>query len=165
MPTLSTLVSSKVLRLIEAQVRKPTRRIYALDEFIEDLEALPGAGDAWNRLGGTVAPADQAAALIDRYQRGFRLNLQPKKWKDLKSLKPYENGIWEFRTYSVRMFGWFCEKDVFVGHRILDKDFLADSKATTGQANASKYRMDELGFQPHEIILTGKITDVLSNQD
>lgn len=102
--------------------------------------------------------------MIKKFQMGHRLNVDP-MWDEVKTLKPIRNGVWEFRTVSVRLFGWFVARDQFIAHRAMLKDEIAGKGTTSGLANATAWERDfSLGFKPGEFITTGKVTDVLSNQ-
>ncbi|HET6605644.1 MAG TPA: hypothetical protein VFG62_03180 [Rhodopila sp.] len=47
-------------------------------------------------------------------------------WKDIHIAKPYERGVWEFKTVDVRLFGWFPEKDYLILHIGEDAQLLHD---------------------------------------
>lgn len=57
------------------------------------------------------APAEQVDALLASFCSGDRLIYG---WS-FKDIRPVGSGVWELKTADVRIFGWFCAVDVFVG--------------------------------------------------
>lgn len=164
MATLKRLVESGVLEPIQwpfLGMQKAARAMYGTVEFVEKANAI----DEWlKKPNEDRSPYEQFLAIMNKYFRGWRMNISP-DWDDVKSLTPHENGIWELRTEGLRILGWFVKRDHFVAHGLYDKDEIADHGLTTGLANAAAYHRDKtLGFKPGELILTGRVEDVLSNQ-
>lgn len=57
-----------------------------------------------------VSPAGQIVTLLTDFVSGIRLEYPD----DLAEMRPSEEGIWEFRTADVRVFGFFPGRDVFL---------------------------------------------------
>lgn len=81
---------------------------------------LPQIPAFWNT---EVSPKDQIDALLEAY---IAKSDQIRNDYDIKSLRPAE-GIWEFKTADIRVFGWFWQPDVFIA-------------ACGGDANETKIR-------------------------
>ena len=119
MATVAKLLQDGQLIHIEIEIENsagPWRHLYALPDaehqptFLrrwleETLPTLPTS------IGAEDTPEEQLYGLLELYADGQILN-----FGDMyKPLHPRGQGVWEFRTLDVRMFGWFACKDCFIG--------------------------------------------------
>ena len=85
------------------------RRIYALPSFktwlLEDLTRL---GSTWQR---EISPNEQVFALFAQFCAGEPLTIGT----HLSNLVHHGDGIWYLKTPDIRIFGWFYQKDYFIG--------------------------------------------------
>lgn len=119
--TLTTLIAEGVLWELEADLDPgavPFRRFYATDvarvwlgKFLPD---LPRIWDA------DAEPIEQVDALLQRYAAGKALFYGD--GGDIRCLRPWSDGIWEFKTPDVRIFGWFPIMDIFVATNAKDAE-------------------------------------------
>ncbi|MGE5514333.1 MAG: hypothetical protein ACM31D_00770 [Bacteroidota bacterium] len=58
-----------------------------------------------------LSPKEQIFALLTDFASGLRMDYP----KELEEMKPPEGGIWEFQTVDVRVFGFFPERNHFIG--------------------------------------------------
>ena len=77
-----------------------------LRQWLEDV--LPTLGSTWNI---EQSPIEQLDALIATFGSGDTLTFG----QQFKPLTRLGDGIWQLKTADLRMFGWFHEKDCFVG--------------------------------------------------
>jgi hypothetical protein len=92
------------------QGKKEIRFIYAspvLRTWIEN--DLPGLESTWNI---ELTPQEQLQAFVEEvFCPGEPLTYD---WQ-FKPLTHIQDGIWELKTADLRMFGWFYEKNCFIG--------------------------------------------------
>lgn len=79
-----------------------------------DLVDLPRLWDA------EADPIEQVDALLQRYASGKVLCYGD--GGDVRCLRPWHDGVWEFKTPDVRIFGWFPAMDVFIATNAKDAD-------------------------------------------
>jgi hypothetical protein len=119
MATIIELEQQGVLTKLDPELDPPQqefRRIYLgpkLRDWIEHV--LPTLE---SDRGIEIAPLGQFDELISVFCSGETLTYG---WQ-FKPLNYVENGIWELKTADLRIFGWFSQKDCFVG-------VIADTKA------------------------------------
>lgn len=119
--TLTTLVGNGTLSRLDADLDAgavPVRLLYATAVARAWLETglaeLPRIWDA------ELEPVEQVDALLQRYAAGRAL--QYGDGGDIRCLEPCGDGVWEFKTKDVRIFGWFPVMDVFVATNAKDAD-------------------------------------------
>jgi hypothetical protein len=85
------------------------RRIYASPLLRTWLvNTLPTLQSSW---GIELSPQEQFADLSELFCAGERLTYET----SFKPLTHITDGVWELKTDDIRIFGWFCEKNCFIG--------------------------------------------------
>jgi len=85
------------------------RVIYAAGRFKGWVtDDLPNLTSQWET---EISPLEQFDALVEIFASGETLTYGER----FKPLHPREKGIWELKTPDLRIFGWFAQKDHFVG--------------------------------------------------
>jgi hypothetical protein len=72
----------------------------------------------WRR---EVTPQEQFSALVSQFISGDDLIFNhdfKALHKNQRGMRNYDDGVWELKTADVRLFGWFCNFDWFVGAAI-----------------------------------------------
>jgi hypothetical protein len=112
MATITQLEKAGVLAKLDAQLshkQQEFRCFYASQKLVGWLQNDLYAATSQHNLEQT--PAEQVDALFEIYCSGGELIYE---WT-FKDIRPIGSGVWEFKTADVRIFGWFCSVDVFVG--------------------------------------------------
>lgn len=164
MSTVETLIASGELDRIEVDLparNQLVRTFLGAKAFRDELPALL---ELPKKKYSQDTHMEQFYAIMVKYLSGQRMSVLP-SWEDIKILSPVVDGIWEFRTLDIRMFGWFSAVDTFIAHRVLDKDFVQNHKLSTGLATATAYYRSTLGLDPPVFVASDRIQDVVSNQD
>lgn len=94
------------------------RRIFAstrLHDWFRD--ELPKLQSNWNV---EQSPCEQLDDLLWTYGSGEPLTYG---WK-FNPITPIGDGVWELKTADLRVFGWFAQKDCFVGWRAEHADHI-----------------------------------------
>jgi hypothetical protein len=146
--------------LHELDVLEPTerahRRIFtspALKLWL--LNDLPNLKSSWSI---ELSPLEQFFALADTFCSGERLNYETQ----FKQLTHIADGIWELKTDDIRIFGWFCQKDYFVGVVADDAFHIKKYRLYHAYANVTTKRFIEAldldspkfvpGDDPHDVV-------------
>ena len=121
MATLVELCDSGELQKIDPGLEDnelPLRRLYGTNNFIQWMdEGLPNIdydpmyGMVGEDMYGSLNPLEQIATSLIEFVLGERY-VQDRRFKKL--LRTPSEHIWELRTSSVRVFGWFPERDVLI---------------------------------------------------
>ena len=104
---------------LEAQLERNEQEFRLVFVSHKVRERLGNEVPAWNSQWNLAqTPYEQFSALMSRFISGDVLIFD----HDFNALHKYENkvrnyddGIWELKTADVRLFGWFCKFDCFVG--------------------------------------------------
>jgi hypothetical protein len=117
MATLPTLVDSGIITSIEVELDGSVlawRELYGFPAvgqpnfFVPWLrDTLPGMR---SQVGAQDTPEEQVYGLLELFVSG-----EPMIFGEMfKPLHPNKEGVWEFRTLDVRIFGWFYKRDRFL---------------------------------------------------
>jgi hypothetical protein len=113
MATIDSLVGNGLVRVtvpLGPTDGETIRRVFAFPEL-----------DAWIRAdvpnlqieaGAALSPKEELDDLLFNYISSKGQLRYDKMFKDLM---PASDEIWELKTWQLRIFGWFCRKDDFVG--------------------------------------------------
>jgi hypothetical protein len=136
--------------------KREIRWIYAsprLKTWIED--ALPRLESTWHI---ELTPQEQLQAFVEEvFAPGEPLTYD---WQ-FKPLTHIEDGIWELKTADLRMFGWFYEKDCFIGSAANHTDVVKQLKLYRPYAKEAVRFRDQLdlnkpkfvpGDNPHDVV-------------
>jgi hypothetical protein len=84
------------------------RQVYATPSAEKWLNGkLPTLSAMWT---SEYSPAEQVGALLVEFCGGGKLQ----HGEQYHVMKPSSHGVWELKTSDIRLFGWFCIKDVFI---------------------------------------------------
>lgn len=115
MSTITEAASSGQIVKVTMRGALEFRSIYALPKVIQWMRAdLPNL-ESDGYVEGALAPSQQLHQQIKAFVRGD----SPDNWMIPKLLRPTEHGVWEMRTYDLRVFGWFYRKGTFIISSIL----------------------------------------------
>src|ERR1043166_7054083 len=107
MATLLHLHKSGAIARFEPETDVEERFVYALPRFENWVsETLPRLASNWDLEN---SPLEQFDDLMANFCRGDPLVFGD----DFKCLYEHADGIWELKTPDLRVFGWFCKRDVF----------------------------------------------------
>jgi len=110
-------------------------------------------------------PIEQLYAILVKYISGQKLNTDP-LWSDLKIIRPHENGVWEFRTTDLRIFGWFIWQDIFIANSMFDADFLKQTGLSVKSiCNETAWFRKSLDLCQPVFVESEQVENVISNQD
>lgn len=112
MATIIELSEAKEITKIDPGLEPGTqefRVIYASPRLITWMsDILPALKSEWDT---SITPLEQLDAFLEIYGSGEVLTYD----RRFKPLCHHMDGIWEFKTPDLRLFGWFVKKDQFVG--------------------------------------------------
>ncbi len=121
MATLSTLIErgdliklDPGLPMSELEVREIYMTV-GLTEWID--RVLPGIRERFNT---SFTAQEQFSQLVEDFCGGVELQYE----QGFHCMTPAESGVWELKTPNIRMFGWFCSKDIFVAFKALEASFV-----------------------------------------
>lgn len=159
MATIANLCVSQDLIWLDAlngSSSLPQRYFYASPRLIswveEELPAYDRDHDA------RLSPADQFVVLLEKFQRGTRLNHDA----DVKAISVAEEGIWEFRTTDLRILGWFGDHDRFIGVTAAMKKSIRQRGYPSMKEEVLRFR-DALPLDEPKHLQSTRGKDVLSN--
>jgi hypothetical protein len=158
MATLATLIARGVLQQIDVPLdgELPMRMFCARPRFVDWLmESLPA--EPVDR-GGSQSPAEQIDDLLYRFISGKSLLDN----YDLHALLPDDRCVWELKTSDVRIFGWFPERDTFVGVGGDMARRIKDMKLYGGYRDEVRIFRDRLDLDEPKYLQGSKVSDVLS---
>ncbi len=132
------------------------RSLYTSPRLVKWLgEILPGLGSTWNI---ELTPHEQLAALIEVYASGDTLTFD----HSFKPLFPREHGVWELKTADLRVFGWFCAKDIFIAHAANLAQIIKDHGLYHGYINEVVSFRSNLDLDEPKFISGSNPNDVVS---
>ena len=112
MATILELEANGVLTRYDARLKRhefEDRRFYATERLVKWFAGdLPSLGSTWKR---EETPETQLAYLLKKFVTGAVLTYD---WQ-FHTLRPIDRSVWELKTADVRVFGWFSQKDCFIG--------------------------------------------------
>lgn len=136
------------------------REIYtspALHAWI--VNVLPTLKSSWNV---ELSPLEQFVALAEIFCAGERLTYDTQ----FKPLTHIADGVWELKTDDIRVFGWFKEKDCFVGAVADDAFKIKKHDLYRGYANVTTKRFrDGLDLDDPKFVAGDDPHAVVSNFD
>ena len=137
---------------------QPQRYIYAsprLQRWI--VETLPGLASQHNI---DVLPDEQFDTLAYEFCVGEQLEVG---WK-FRKLNPIGKDVWELKTADLRIFGWFCDRDCFIGVAAEEKWRLIEypGMATGYMGEVVRFR-ENLNLDEPKIVTGENYDDVVSN--
>lgn len=119
-------------------------------------QTLPGMA---SRLGLELSPQEQVVALLDLFCSDDPLTID----QHFKPLHCRGQGVWELRTPDIRIFGWFPQKDHFVGVEANDATFIKQHDLYTGYIRQVVRFRDNLNLDEPKFISNTEPKDVVSN--
>ncbi len=106
-----------------------------------------------------ISPAERLDDLLNLYCAGEPLMFD----RQLKPLQHWGNGIWELKTFELRLFGWFYRKDMFL---CCDIDAATKVKASglyAGYRNQAVRMRTLLDLDPPKFIIGDDPNGVVTN--
>lgn len=138
MATLATLVQNDVVIPIDVALdggRLPWRELYGYPAAGQENFLVQWLRDTIptmvSRVGAEDTPEEQVYGLLELYAAGDSLIFG----EMYKPLYPHKEGVWEFKTIDVRIFGWFHRRDCFIGVFANDATFIHDHRLHHGYIN------------------------------
>ena len=160
MATKSELLASGSLVRLNVPLgrgRRARRELLALPEFIQWLDhTLPGLSCDWH---GNTTPPEQVSALFERYVEGLPFRYEA----DFREVRPLQHGVWELKTFLVRVFGWFLTRDCFVCSAGALADLTKDSSLYVGFVSEAAFRRGRLAIDRPDFVPGVDINAILSN--
>lgn len=135
------------------------RSIYILPDLKHWLEnELPIMGSTWNL---EQTPAEQLDDLIATFCAGETLTFE---WQ-FRPLRYVSGGIWELKTADLRMFGWFHQRDCFIGADANSAEFIKEHNLYQGYGGQVARHRDALDLDEPKYIHGSDPNAVVSNYD
>jgi hypothetical protein len=138
MATLSTLVTDDAIVEIEVILdggQLPWRKLYGFPPTGQENYLVPWLRDTLPTMISVTdaedTPEEQVYGLLELYAVGEPLVLG----KMYRPLFPHKQGVWEFKTADVRIFGWFPQRDHFIGVFADDATHIHQHNLHTGYVN------------------------------
>lgn len=133
------------------------RRFYASSKLRSwALTTLPNLVSAWNI---ELTPQEQLNEFLATYAIGEPLVFG----RQFHVLQPAGYGVWEVKTADLRIFGWFSQKDCFIGHSADTTDRIKQYGLYAGYRDeVAKYR-DVLPLDEPKFVSGEDPNDVVSN--
>jgi hypothetical protein len=110
-------------------------------------------------LGVQLTPQQQLFALTEIYCSGETLTFGD----HIKPLRSRSQGVWEFRTEDLRIFGWFPVKDYFVGVVGNDATFIKEHDLYAGYIGEVVRFRNQLDLDEPKFIQSEDPRHVVSN--
>jgi hypothetical protein len=133
------------------------RCLYVLPALVTRIQDwLPEQGSSWNI---EIEPHEQVAAMLADYCAGHILKIGA----GLKALSHLGDGIWEMKTADVRIFGWFHQKDCFIGASLDIAETIKTSKLYAGYCSEAVWRRSQLDLNMPKFIGGDDPNAVVSN--
>jgi hypothetical protein len=152
MPTVAELNRDGAIHRYDPELpanRQEDRCLYAstrLKDWIE--KPLPTLGSSWDI---DTSPLEQFDSFISDFAAGEPLVFR----RQFSALRPIGNGVWELKTADLRIFGWFANKDCFIGvvadhaQRVKDHGLYAGYRDEVVRFR-NELQLDEPKFVPGE---------------
>jgi hypothetical protein len=120
---------------------------------------LPGMASV---CGVQLSPQEQVFSFVELFCAGERLAYG----HQFKPLTHITDGIWEFKTTDIRVFGWFKQKDCFIGAVADDATRIKNHNLYVGYANVTtKQFRDRLDLDGPKFVSGDDPHAVVSNFD
>lgn len=133
------------------------RPVYLSPKLKDWMEkTLPGLESDWD---AELTPAEELAQLFETFCGGTTLSFD----KDFKPLFYRRDGAWELRTIDLRIFGWFPQKDHFLGVVANTAKFIHAHDLTNGYAGEVCDFRDGLNLDDPKFVPGRNPNDVVSN--
>src|SRR5262249_25649485 len=82
----------------------------------------------------------------------------------LSPIRHLRNGVWEFKTLDVRVFGWFADKDLMIIDAGCDVKRLKSGNLNySGFITQTEYVRKNLGFSPGDYVQGDQPNDILKS--
>lgn len=117
---------------------------------------LPGMASNWKI---EVSPLEQFDAFMEGYASGEHLVYL----QDLSPIRHIGGGVWELKTADLRLFGWFWQRDCFIGHRIDHAQHVKNYSLYRGYASEVVRYRDGIDLDEPKFIAGDDPNDVVSN--
>jgi hypothetical protein len=136
------------------------RRIFVSSDLRQwIMDVLPTLKSSWSI---ELSPLEQFVALAEIFCAGERLSYGTQ----FKPLAHITDGLWELKTDDIRMFGWFSQKNWFIGAVADDAFKIKKHDLYRGYANVTtKMFRDALDLDPPKFIAGDDPHAVVSNFD
>lgn len=160
MSTIDGLLREKTISRIDVELgigEQPVRLLYGTPGFIDWLTSLLQGAEPQQRLGDST-PAEQVDELFYAFLSGRPL-LYVRQFKVIRAEK---NAVWELKTPDTRIFGWFLQKDCFVGVFGDWADRVKDHDLYRGYRIAIRRMRRELGVDDNLCVKGISPSDVIS---
>jgi len=160
MSTIDGLIKNGAFSRIEIELavgEQPVRLIFGTTGFIEWLNTLLQGAEPEHRLGDTT-PAEQVDQLFYAFVSGKPLNYL----RQFRFIRAEKNAIWELKTPDVRIFGWFLQRDCFVGVFGNWADHVKDHDLYRGYRIAIRRLRRELDVEDNLCVKGTSPSDVIS---
>jgi hypothetical protein len=160
MSTIDGLIRSGAFARIEIELavgEQPVRLIFGTPDFIDWLRTLLEGAEPEHRLGDTT-PAEQVDQLFHAFISGKPLN----HLRQFRFIRAEKNAVWELKTPDVRIFGWFLQRDCFVGVFGDWADRVKDHDLYRGYRIAIRRVRRELGVEDNLCVKGISPSDVIS---
>lgn len=133
------------------------RRIYVSPKLRLWIEVeLGGLVSDWNLQ---LTPEEQLAEYFEVFCSGSPITVE----HQLKPIQHVGDGVWYLKTSDLRVFGWFPEKDCFVGVVAKLATFAKKHQLYHGLAGEVVQFRDTLDLDPPKFVPGGDPNDVISN--
>lgn len=119
-------------------------------------ETLPQLGSTWAI---EITPQEQVDALLVDFCLGEEIVYE----RMFRNIRPVGDGVWELKTADIRIFGWFCCKDVFVGHCADTAERIKEYNLYYGYRGEVVRFRDELGLDSPKFVPGEDPNAVVSN--
>jgi len=157
MATLEALDRVHAVSKVDAALgsRLEVRCIYASPRFRAWAETTLPTMEA-HPLAGTTH-AQELDTLLEQFCAGDELKIGPR----LKSLEHKSDSVWELKTDSLRLFGWFTQRDYFICYVADDTDRIKQYRLYEGYITETVRFRDQLdldqpkfvpGDDPHAVV-------------
>lgn len=160
MATIPCLIAGGVLVKIDPQLEPNElehRLVYAVSGIIPRLQfELPVWDSVWMV---EQDPTQQLDALLEIFCAGETLTFDHR----FKPLTHLGEGIWELKTPDLRLFGWFCAKDVFIVACIDTATKVKTYNLYAGWAGEAVRQREQLDLDEPKFVAGENPEDVVSN--
>jgi hypothetical protein len=160
MSTIEALVRIGAFSKIEVELgvgEQAMRLFFGTRSFTEWLTTLVQGAEPKNRVGEA-----SAAEQVDQLLHAFSIGLPLVYLRQFRVIRAEKNAIWELKTPDVRIFGWFLQKDCFVGVFGDWADHVKDHDLYRGYRIAIRRLRRELGVEDQLCVKGTSPSDVIS---
>lgn len=135
------------------------RTIYLARQVMKDIDAFVLSDPGMEKGGLTMSGHLQELLYEFTYDERFRFAGRAKR------TDPTANGIWEFKPWGVRIFGWFLHPDFFVAGEFKTKTETKGNRALVQSCRENVQQMRSNLFPRRDNYVAGDIRYVISYKD